>query len=97
MVIEIITPDNLLYKGHIDSITLPGVDGSFGMWENHAPIISALTKGKVKIKQATDKNKSFDDLSGDFLVDIAKDESFEFEINGGVVEVQNNKVTLLAN
>ncbi|MCB0478624.1 MAG: hypothetical protein R2799_03715 [Crocinitomicaceae bacterium] len=97
MVIEVITPDKLLYKGHIDSIVLPGVDGSFGMWENHAPIISALTKGTVKVKQATDKNKSFDGLSGEFLVNLAKDESFEFDINGGVVEVQNNKVTLLAN
>lgn len=97
MVIEVITPDKLLYKGYIDSITLPGVDGSFGMWENHAPIISALAKGKVKIKQSTERNKTFDELSGDFLIDLAKDESFEFDINGGVVEVQNNKVTLLAN
>ena len=40
MNLEIITPEKELYKGEVDSITLPGTDGEFGILKNHAPIIS---------------------------------------------------------
>ena len=76
MNLEIITPDTTIYEGEAELVQLPGIDGSFEILNNHAPLISALKEGKVKIK----KN--------------GKEEFFD--INGGVIEVLNNKVLILA-
>ena len=51
MHLEIITPEKLLFAGEILLVKLPGTVGSFEMMENHAPIISTLTKGKIKVKE----------------------------------------------
>lgn len=77
MQLEIITPDKKVYSGEVDSVKLPGAEGSFGILNNHAPIIASLKKGTIKV---TDSKKHVEN----------------FEINGGVVEVQNNKVIVLA-
>lgn len=77
MQLEIITPDKKVYSGEVDSVKLPGAEGSFGILNNHAPIIASLKKGTIKV---TDAKKHVEN----------------FEINGGVVEVQNNKVIVLA-
>ncbi len=77
MNLEIITPEKELYKGEVDSITLPGTDGEFGILKNHAPIISTLTKGTIKIVDSNNKEEIF-------------------EINGGVIEMQNNEIIVLA-
>ena len=53
MHIEIITPEKLLFAGEIKLVKLPGTLGSFEIMENHAPIISTLTKGKIKVKDKT--------------------------------------------
>jgi F-type H+-transporting ATPase subunit epsilon len=47
--LEIITPEKTLYEGKIKSINVPGSKGSFTVLRNHAPIISTLTKGVLKI------------------------------------------------
>ena len=49
MFLEIISPDKKLFEGEIKSVSLPGSDGSLGILNNHAPMISALKAGKVKI------------------------------------------------
>lgn len=49
MNVEIVTPDQTLYKGIAILVQLPGIDGSFEIMKNHAPLISALGKGKIKI------------------------------------------------
>ncbi len=77
MQLDIITPDKKVYSGEVDSVKLPGAEGSFGILNNHAPIIASLKKGTIKV---TDSKKHVEN----------------FEINGGVVEVQNNKVIVLA-
>jgi F-type H+-transporting ATPase subunit epsilon len=77
MRLEIITPDKKLFEDDVKSVTLPGIDGSMGILERHAPLISALSKGKIKV---TDKASA----------------RHQFEINGGVVEVLNNRVIVLA-
>tara|TARA_B100001057_G_C22099500_1_gene662659 strand:+ start:236 stop:472 length:237 start_codon:yes stop_codon:yes gene_type:complete len=77
MLVEIITPDAKLFEGEVNSIILPGTNGGFEILNNHAPIISTLTTGKISI--ATDNGqKEF------------------FEIQGGVIEMQNNKIIVLA-
>jgi len=76
MKLEILSPDALLFEGEVEAIQLPGKDGSLGILNSHAPLISSLREGKVKITQ--NGNDSF------------------FDINGGVVEVVNNKVIVLS-
>jgi F-type H+-transporting ATPase subunit epsilon len=77
MFLEIITPDRKLFSGEVKSIVLPGADGKFGLLNHHAPIISSLKKGTLKI------------------IDTAEATQY-FEINGGVVEMLNNQVIILA-
>ena len=77
MLLEIITPENKLFEGEVTSVKFPGTDGEFGVLNNHAPIISTLTKGSIVV---IDNNN----------------ESKNFNINGGVIEMQNNKIIVLA-
>lgn len=62
MNLEIITPDKTIYKGTADLVQLPGIDGSFEILNNHAPMISALQKGKVKVK--IDGKDTFYEING---------------------------------
>jgi F-type H+-transporting ATPase subunit epsilon len=48
--LEIITPAKSIYKGNIESVTIPGVKGSFQVLKNHAPLISVFEIGLVKVK-----------------------------------------------
>jgi F-type H+-transporting ATPase subunit epsilon len=76
MTVEIITPDKEIFSGNASLIQLPGLDGLFEILENHAPMIAALKKGKVKI--------------------VSEAETLFFEINGGALEVLDNKALVLA-
>lgn len=49
MLLEIIAPDHQLYSGEVDLVQVPGSKGSFQILRNHAPIISTLDKGQIKI------------------------------------------------
>lgn len=50
MQLEIITPDQTVFKGDVDAATFPGVKGAFQVLNNHAPIVSTLQAGKVVLK-----------------------------------------------
>lgn len=50
MRVEILSPDKLIFEGEADSIQLPGKNGSFGILNNHAPIVATLKEGKVVVK-----------------------------------------------
>ncbi len=52
MQVDIITPDSTLFSGEAESITLPGAAGNFQILNNHAPIVSSLSKGNVVVKSA---------------------------------------------
>jgi len=60
MLLEIISPDKKLYSGEADLIQLPGSKGSFEILKNHAPIISTLEKGQIKIVASDGKKTTFD-------------------------------------
>ncbi|MBA7703670.1 ATP synthase epsilon chain [subsurface metagenome] len=49
MTLEIITPEKTLFEGKINSLNVPGTKGPFVILHNHAPIISTLDKGQIKI------------------------------------------------
>ena len=64
MDIEIITPDKKLFKGEIQSVKVPGSKGPFMILNNHAPIISVLRTGKVKIVDKEKKVQFFEIRGG---------------------------------
>lgn len=53
--VEIVTPSKSVYPGKANSITVPGAAGSFQVLFNHAPIISALDVGVIKIEETDGK------------------------------------------
>ena len=87
MTLEILTPEKKLYSGDVYGVQMPGISGSFEVLEKHAPMVSALRAGKVKILR--DKAAVSSSASSSQHVTY-------FEIQGGFVEVLNNKVTILA-
>lgn len=93
--LEVRTPDKEIFNGEIDQVILPGKDGMFGILKNHAPLIASLQKGIMKVDAVQVGNISIDSIKGDTEVDPTKDKHFAFEIEGGVVEVLNNHVTVL--
>ncbi|MDO4229014.1 MAG: hypothetical protein Q4C98_04305 [Capnocytophaga sp.] len=92
MKVEIVTPDVILYKGEVESISVPGADGEFQMLENHAPIISVLTKGYIKLYGDIQPKES---VVSRFEKGNKKNE-FLLAIDGGTLEFNNNKATILA-
>jgi F-type H+-transporting ATPase subunit epsilon len=64
MEIEILTPDKKLYSGKIKLVKLPGSMGSFEILKNHAPIISTLEKGQIKIIDMNNEVEFFDISEG---------------------------------
>mgnify|MGYP001441127714 FL=1 len=55
MTVEILTPDVVLYEGDATYVGLPGSDGSLGILNNHAPLVTTLREGEVVVKN--DKNE----------------------------------------
>ena len=64
MQIEILTPESMLYSGDIQQVRVPGTSGSFAVLHNHAPIMSTLEKGQIKITQHNGERIFFDILGG---------------------------------
>ena len=95
MHLEIITPETKIFSGEIEAVQLPGVDGLFQILNGHAPIISSLNQGNVKV----DLLKTFEeDEDTNTLIekDAKNGKVISVKINGGVLEMQNDKVILLA-
>ena len=57
MHLEILTPEKKLFDGEVTGVKFPGVDGSFEILNNHAPIISALTNGEIRVNAAGGSQK----------------------------------------
>jgi F-type H+-transporting ATPase subunit epsilon len=81
-----------LFKGEVTSVSLPGVDGSFQILNNHAPIVSILKQGTVKL--AANSFKFDKDVADKFTK--VNDQNYTLEINSGTIEMKDNKVIVLA-
>ena len=77
MNLEIITPEKQVFSGEVTSVKFPGTTGEFEVQNNHAPIISTLSEGEIRV--ITSENNTE-----------------KFSISGGVIEMQNNKIIVLA-
>ena len=92
MLLEIVSPEAKLFSGEVSYISLPGVDGHFQMLNNHAPIVSLLQKGLVKI---TAPSFNFSSESEGLFTKV-NDQNYTLAINSGTIEMKDNKVIVLA-
>lgn len=60
MLLEIITPVKKVYSGQVKLVQLPGSKGLFEILNHHAPIISTLEKGKIKVVEESGHELFFD-------------------------------------
>lgn len=59
MNITVLSPDQEIFQGPISSVKVPGVGGQFEVLSNHAPIVSALREGEVRILKEGGEKMSF--------------------------------------
>lgn len=64
MILEVLTPEKALFIGEIYLVQVPGTKGSFEVLNNHAPLVSTLEKGRIKIITPEGKEIFFEILSG---------------------------------
>ncbi len=64
MKLEILTPDKNLFAGKVKSVTVPGKKGAFEILNNHAPIVSTLTKGDIIINTSDFKEEKIAVVGG---------------------------------
>jgi F-type H+-transporting ATPase subunit epsilon len=65
MTLEILTPEKKLYSGEVYGVLLPGITGLFEILDKHAPLVSALKKGTLKIlKDSKNSTESYSIESG---------------------------------
>ena len=69
--LKIISPEKMIFDGEVESLKVPGIQGSFEVLNNHAPIISSLVKGDVEYKSKGESNKL--SVAGRF-VEVKKNE-----------------------
>ena len=90
MYLEIVTPEATIFKGEVNSVSVTGVNGDFEMLNNHAAIVSILKEGHVKITgdiTLDDSNKTLFEQ---------KDKGYWFAIESGAIEMNANKIIILA-
>ncbi|WP_299151058.1 F0F1 ATP synthase subunit epsilon [uncultured Dokdonia sp.] len=91
MHLEIVTPEASLVSGEVSSVTVPGVNGEYQMLDNHAATVSLLVAGTVKFEG----NPTIaDGQEGKFTK--TPDGKWSLIIASGTVEMNNNKVIVLA-
>ncbi len=91
MYLEIVSPEATLFAGEVTSVTVPGVNGEFQMLQNHAPIVSLLQEGAVKVQGDIEIEEEFQNK----FTKGANGETV-LAITSGTVEMKDNKVIVLA-
>ncbi len=91
MYLEIVSPEATLFSGDVESVAVPGINGEFEMLKNHAPIVSLLKEGHVKIYGEIQLDEEVEDK-------FTKGEKRGtwLAINSGTIELKDNKIVVLA-
>ncbi len=92
MFLEIVTPEAVIFSSDVLSVAVPGINGEFQILNNHAPIVSVLVSGKVRV-EANDAS-----IDEKFQNQFTKenDGRLSFAINSGTLEMKDNKAIILA-
>jgi len=67
MNLEILTPEKKLFSGDVYGIQLPGVTGLFEVLDRHAPLVSALKSGRLKVLKDRNNHVTFFDIQSGFV------------------------------
>ena len=89
MQLEIVSPESQLFSGEVTSVTVPGASGSFQILNNHAPIVSTLVAGRVKIQGKISLEEA------NHVKFTQEGEHTYLDIQSGAIELSDNKVILL--
>jgi F-type H+-transporting ATPase subunit epsilon len=73
---EIVSQDRMVFEGDADMVLVPGSQGEMGILPNHAPLLSTLKYGVLRVR--------------------IKDREELFTVAGGIVEVQPDLITVMA-
>ena len=90
MYLEIVSPEATLFAGEVTSVTVPGINGEFQMLKDHAPIVSLLQAGDVKV----DGNVAIDEEYADRFTKV--DGKTILSITSGTIEMKDNRIIVLA-
>jgi len=96
MYLEIVSPEATLFSSEVDSVVVPGVMGEFEMLNNHAPIVSLLKEGTVKIKMHNQEPVDLDELHSAVIPFPKDDYILTVKINSGTIELKDNRIIVLA-
>ena len=55
--LDIISAEKKVFSGKVNSLVAPGISGLFGVFANHAPMITALKAGEIEYKQGADEHR----------------------------------------
>ncbi len=92
MHLQIVSPEATLFAGDVSVLTVPGINGEFQMLNNHAPIVSLLQEGNVRIKGSFDIPEAHAALFKN-----TGENEYSLEITGGTLEFKDNQAVILAN
>ena len=84
LTVDIVTPDGRVFQGTANGVRAPGVEGSFEVRTDHAPMISAFGIGPLIVKAQS--THEYADRGGRII----------FATSGGFLEIAENTVTVLA-
>jgi F-type H+-transporting ATPase subunit epsilon len=71
MKLNVISPDGPLYEGEVQKVQLQGIDGRFGILKGHAPLIAALSEGKLELTTQDGQDDEFEVKGG--VVEVKND------------------------
>ncbi|MFM7595747.1 MAG: F0F1 ATP synthase subunit epsilon [Flavobacteriales bacterium] len=91
MILDILTPESLVFHGKVEAVKMPGIEGEFQVLNGHAAIISALKSGTVIIDLAQATQEMTEKLTP-----TSDPKKFSFAIKGGVAEMLGDQIVLLA-
>lgn len=96
MYLEIVSPEATLFSSEVDSVVVPGINGEFEMLKDHAPVVSLLKEGTIRIHTHTQSHLVFDELHAEVIPHNDDDKILTVQINSGTLEMKDNKVIVLA-
>lgn len=94
--LQIITPEYVIFDGEVDSVIVPGKGGQFQMLENHAAIVSTLETGRIEIHTHTKEEVDYKNDLGKLEMSPSDSKIMYLSIEGGILEMNNNKCIILA-
>ena len=65
ILLEIVTPERQVFSEEVDSVVCPGVEGELGVLPHHAPLLTTLGVGELRIRRGSDEE--FFAIAGGFL------------------------------